>query len=47
MCQDNTNTEPDTAGNQNFKFVPLERIIPGINPYLTGVLLEVPAAVTG
>jgi myo-inositol-hexaphosphate 3-phosphohydrolase len=33
VCQDNTNTEPDTAGNQDFKFVPLERIIPGINPY--------------
>ncbi|MCA1846941.1 MAG: phytase, partial [Actinobacteria bacterium] len=33
VCQDNTNTEPDTAGNQDFKFVPLEWIIPGINPY--------------
>ena len=34
ICQDNTNTKPGTAGNQNFKFVPLERVIPGINPYL-------------
>jgi 3-phytase len=34
VCQDNTNNEPGTAGNQNFKFVPLESIIPGINPYM-------------
>jgi 3-phytase len=33
VCQDNTNTGPGTAGNQNFKFVPLDRIIPGVNPY--------------
>jgi 3-phytase len=34
VCQDNTNTPPDTAGNQDFKFVPLDRIIPGVNPYM-------------
>ncbi|MEW6474917.1 MAG: phytase [Actinomycetota bacterium] len=34
VCQDNTNTDPATAGNQNFKFVPLHAIIPGINPYM-------------
>ena len=34
VCQDNTNSEPGTTGNQNFKFVPLDAIIPGINPYL-------------
>ena len=34
VCQDNTNTGPGNAGRQNFKFVPLDTIIPGINPYL-------------
>ena len=34
VCQDNTNSGPGTMGNQNFKLVPLEAIIPGINPYL-------------
>ena len=34
ICQDNTNTDPGTAGNQNFKFVPLNAVIPGINPYM-------------
>lgn len=34
VCQDDRNTAPHTAGNQNFKFVPLDQIIPGINPYL-------------
>jgi myo-inositol-hexaphosphate 3-phosphohydrolase len=34
VCQDNTNNDPGTAGNQNFKFVPLDAIIPGINPYM-------------
>ena len=33
VCQDNTNSDPGTVGNQNFKFVPLDSIIPGINPY--------------
>ena len=28
ICQDNLNTEPGGAGNQNFKFVPLERVVP-------------------
>lgn len=27
VCQDNTNTEPD-KGNQNFKYVPLEQVVP-------------------
>jgi myo-inositol-hexaphosphate 3-phosphohydrolase len=34
VCQDNTNTNPGTVGNQDFKFVPLERVIPGVNPYM-------------
>ncbi|HEV7862376.1 MAG TPA: phytase [Acidimicrobiia bacterium] len=34
ICQDNTNTLPGTAGTQDFKFVPLDWIIPGVNPYL-------------
>jgi myo-inositol-hexaphosphate 3-phosphohydrolase len=34
VCQDNTNTGPDPQGNQNFKYVPLEAVIPGINPYM-------------
>ena len=34
VCQDNTNTRPDLEGNQNFKYVPLDSIIPGINPYM-------------
>ena len=33
ICQDNTNTRPGTAGNQDFKYVPLDRIIPWVNPY--------------
>ena len=28
VCQDNTNTLPGNVGNQNFKFVPLERVVP-------------------
>jgi 3-phytase len=32
VCQDNTNTTPGTEGNQDFKYVPLDAIIPGINP---------------
>jgi 3-phytase len=32
VCQDNTNTAPGTAGRQDFKYVPLEEIIPGVNP---------------
>jgi PKD repeat protein len=28
VCQDNTNSLPGTSGNQNFKIVPLERIVP-------------------
>lgn len=28
VCQDNYNSQPGTTGNQNFKFVPLERILP-------------------
>ena len=27
VCQDNDNTTPGTSGNQNFKFVPLERVV--------------------
>jgi len=27
VCQDNANTAP-ASGNQNFKFVPLERVVP-------------------
>ena len=27
VCQDNTNTAPGSTGNQNFKFVPLERVV--------------------
>lgn len=27
VCQDNTNTAPGNIGNQNFKFVPLERVV--------------------
>jgi myo-inositol-hexaphosphate 3-phosphohydrolase len=34
VCQDNTNTKPGVEGNQNFKYVPLDAIIPGINPYM-------------
>jgi len=34
VCQDNTNTPPGTEGNQDFKYVPLDAIIPGINPYM-------------
>ncbi|HYH51947.1 MAG TPA: phytase [Acidimicrobiia bacterium] len=34
ICQDDRNTDPGTVGNQNFKFVPLDAIIPGINPYM-------------
>ena len=34
VCQDNTNNDPGPSGNQNFKFVPLDAIIPGINPYM-------------
>jgi 3-phytase len=34
ICQDNTNTAPGAAGNQSFKYVPLERVIPGVNPYM-------------
>ena len=33
ICQDNTNVGPGTTGNQDFKFVPLEAVIPGVNPY--------------
>ncbi len=28
VCQDNANTTPGSSGNQNFKFVPLERVVP-------------------
>jgi 3-phytase len=34
VCQDNTNVAPATTGNQDFKFVPLDGVIPGINPYM-------------
>jgi 3-phytase len=34
VCQDNTNTKPGVEGNQNFKYVPLDTIIPGVNPYM-------------
>jgi 3-phytase len=34
ICQDDRNTEPGVAGNQSFKFVPLEGVIPGVNPYM-------------
>ena len=34
VCQDNTNTKPGTEGNQDFKYLPLDEIIPGINPYM-------------
>ena len=34
ICQDNRNSGPGTMGNQNFKFVPLDSVIPGINPYM-------------
>ena len=27
ICQDNTNTLPGNSGNQNFKFVPLQRVV--------------------
>ncbi len=27
VCQDNNNDAPGTAGNQNFKYVPLERVV--------------------
>ncbi|HVW33111.1 MAG TPA: phytase [Acidimicrobiia bacterium] len=33
VCQDNTNSAPGSAGHQDFKLVPLERIIPWVNPY--------------
>jgi 3-phytase len=33
ICQDNTNVKPGGAGTQDFKYVPLDRIIPWINPY--------------
>ena len=33
VCQDNTNSAPGTAGTQDFKLVPLDRIIPWVNPY--------------
>jgi 3-phytase len=33
VCQDDRNTAPGVTGTQNFKFVPLETVIPGINPY--------------
>jgi myo-inositol-hexaphosphate 3-phosphohydrolase len=33
VCQDNTNSDPATTGNQDFKFVPLDGVIPGVNPY--------------
>jgi 3-phytase len=33
ICQDDRNTDPGSAGTQNFKFVRLETVIPGINPY--------------
>jgi 3-phytase len=33
VCQDNTNTMPGSAGTQDFKLLPLDRIIPWINPY--------------
>jgi myo-inositol-hexaphosphate 3-phosphohydrolase len=34
ICQDNNNTLPGSSGNQNFKFVPLERVVglPGGEP---------------
>jgi myo-inositol-hexaphosphate 3-phosphohydrolase len=34
ICQDNNNTSPGSSGNQNFKFVPLERVVglPGGGP---------------
>ena len=35
ICQDDRNTSPGSAGTQNFKFVRLETIIPGINPYMS------------
>lgn len=35
VCQDNTNTLPGNVGNQNFKFVPLERVVPRGPPALT------------
>jgi 3-phytase len=28
VCQDNSNTTPGTSGNQDFKLVPLERVVP-------------------
>jgi 3-phytase len=34
VCQDNTNSQPGPEGNQSFKYVPLDVIIPGINPYM-------------
>jgi 3-phytase len=34
ICQDNTNSAPGTTGTQDFKYVPLDAIIPGINPYM-------------
>jgi len=34
VCQDNTNSAPGATGNQDFKYVPLDAIIPGINPYM-------------
>jgi 3-phytase len=34
VCQDNTNSAPGMTGNQDFKYVPLDAIIPGINPYM-------------
>lgn len=31
VCQDNKNTEPD-AGGQNFKYVPLDQVVPPLEP---------------
>jgi 3-phytase len=32
VCQDHKNEAPGTSGNQNFKLVPLERVVPGTAP---------------
>jgi 3-phytase len=34
VCQDNTNSAPGGTGSQDFKYVSLDAIIPGINPYM-------------
>ncbi|MCZ3386261.1 MAG: phytase, partial [Actinomycetia bacterium] len=45
VCQDNTNTAPGTSGNQNFKLVPLEQVVP-IGPIVNRPPAAVPNTAT-